>query len=130
MSQEFKLNFDALRKDDSPHSTGGGSQTHEIKNENYPSAGNARNICFALKSGEKLFLNYAYLVSCKLLAEQNKIELIFTTHQIDLKGKRLEKLFENLFYSSVLSLAEKDERYCEIESETESQVHEISIFST
>lgn len=113
MNREFKLNFDQLKEE-------GASQKASLVKPSdadfYPSASNTRNICFTLKSGEKHFLNYTYLISCKFSPEAGKIELTFTTHHVELIGQRLDKVFEGLFFASVMNLQELDERYHDLEN--------------
>ena len=101
MSRDFKLKFDQTKRDYSSQEDSSSHEEQDLQNDFYPHASNSRNICFVLLDGKSLFLNYAYLISCEYTTEENKIVLIFTTHTIELKGIRLETLFEGLFFNAV-----------------------------
>jgi hypothetical protein len=92
MSQGFKTRFDKmLENDPSPKDA-----AHDEKNENYPAAGNGRNICFILSDEQRVFLNYSYMVSCEYKPEENLIAVEFTTCMVVLKGYKLVTLFNDL----------------------------------
>ena len=87
-------------------------ETPDENIENYNSAGNVRNICFVELSGNRTFLNYAYLISGSL--KDNTIILTFTTHVITIEGVNLEKLFIELMRSIPRTILVKDMRYASL----------------
>lgn len=79
--------------------------------ELYDTPGHARNICFVQADGEAVFLNYAYLVSCKFLPSKSIIQLFFTTHSVEIKGQDLRNLFKSIFNQTAHSIFVIEERY-------------------
>ncbi len=77
--------------------------------------------------GRKMFLNYAYLVSCEYVPAKKSIVLAFTTHQVTLNGIRLDTLFDELMEQLPKVIACKDERYNSLQSEAQAVVNEIQI---
>jgi len=117
-------NFDKLNKGN------GGQETvppdlSMDETENYATPSQTRNLCFVQPDGRRLFLNYAYLVSGEYSPEANTIKLIYTTHEITLKGRNLEGLFEILMMHVPRQIVMLEKRYESISAE--SAVHEISI---
>lgn len=83
----------------------------EVNAVHYPAPGNVRNLCFAWQDGQRLILNYAYLVSLHFLPEDNCITLTFTTHKVVLNGLRLEGLLAGLMDQYPRIITCSDERY-------------------
>lgn len=86
--------------------------------EHYDSPGNTRNICFIQTDGETEFLNYAYLVSCKFVPNENMIRLVFTTCTVEIKGQNLRELFKGIFNQTVQCVSVIEERYMSIKEES------------
>lgn len=105
----FNLRFDRMREND-PTSESAEKQESEAL---YAAPGHIRNVCFAWPDGKRLFLNYAYLVSCAFESdgETNTINLIFTSHHVTLKGFQLEDLFLALMEQLPRIIEREDERY-------------------
>lgn len=95
--------------------------------ELYDTAGHARNICFVQAEGSMTFLNYAYLVSGAFMSDQSLINLTFTSHLVEIKGRNLIKLFNGFFDCKIKSISEDNERYKALKNETDIEVSEISI---
>lgn len=89
--------------------------------------GTARTISFIQISGEETFLNYAYLISGYFHPEKGIISILFTTHEIILKGHNLQSLMEPLKSQTVKEIREVDERYAEIYKEDKALVYSISV---
>ncbi len=116
----FSLRFDQMREGNPAQS---GSPAHSKSSEanegnqesadSYGGPGHMRNLCFLWPDGKKLFLNYAYLVSCAFEAdgETNTITLAFTSHTILLKGYGLESLFDALMDQLPRVIDAQDARY-------------------
>jgi hypothetical protein len=120
-------NFDKLNKgkDGQNTDTSKPDETQEI--ENYSTTGQVRNLCFVQADGKRLFLNYAYLVSGEYLPEANTINLIYTTHEITLKGRNLEGLFESLMAHVPRQIMAVEKRYDGMKEEKVMMVNEIII---
>ena len=119
MSQGFKLKYDELRE---------GDPTRTIPQEaSYGSEGYVRNICFVLPDGNRMFLNYAYLVSGEYLPEQSRIVLSWTTHVVSLAGIHLEPLFYELMQYIPRQIICQDERYNAAAEKNKSIVNEMTI---
>lgn len=91
MNQDFKLKFDEYEENNPTHKEG-----EENNPDYYPSRGNTRNLAFVLPDGKMQFFNYSYLISCSYSPEQGSITMEFSTHDVELKGQRLESLFYEL----------------------------------
>lgn len=126
MNQNFKLKFDQLKDNYSAEEEPSEEETN-LENELYDSASHSRNICFVLADGKSLFLNYAYLISCEYTPEENKIDIIFTTHSIELKGIRLESLFQGLFFHAIKKIVGVEKRYDEVRDKLTSSINEIIV---
>ncbi len=116
-----------MRDPETPNIGGEESHNLENKNENYPSAGNARNICFSWPDGRRVFLNYAYLISGEFDSINNLITLQFTTHEASIKGIGLNELFGLLLQHKIQKIAIVDKRYSNLEVETDFAVHDVTI---
>jgi len=86
-----------------------------------------RNICFIQRNGQRIFLNYNYLVSCEYIPEQNRIIASFTTHTVTLTGLFLESLFQDLMRYLPREINSVDERYNSIADANQPVVNEIKI---
>lgn len=95
----------------------------------YEQGGHARNVCFALLDGRKMFLNYAYLVSGEYLPQQNRIVLAFTSHAVTLIGLWLDDLYYAFMYHLAKHVRCVDARYNATANDGESIVNEIIIVS-
>jgi len=98
-----------------------------ISGENYSTISHARNICFVLDDGSRIFLNYGYLVSGEYLPEDKKIILSFTSHIITLSGIYLEKLFYDLMQGLPRQLVCQDARYNPVDDTQKPFVNQIQI---
>lgn len=105
MSDEFKFRFDRMRENNPQ------GQEQPPMQENYNGTRQARNVCFILLDGKRIFLNYAYLVAGKFIPEDNKIILSFTTHIITLTGIQLEKLYDEFMDHKPRTIIATDKRY-------------------
>lgn len=119
-------NFDKLHKGNKEDA----SKTDDSKGiEHYAISGPGpvRNLCFIQPNGDRLFLNYAYLIAGAFSAENNVITLSYTSHSITLKGRHLGDLFESLMAQTPRQIACLEKRYIETREETETVVTEIVI---
>lgn len=119
-------NFDKLNKGN------GGQETvppdlSMDETENYATPSQVRNLCFVQPDGKRLFLNYAYLVSGEYSPEANTIKLIYTTHEITLKGRNFEGLFENLMTHVPRQIVAVEKRYEGTIEEMATVVFELNI---
>ncbi|MGN8037822.1 hypothetical protein ACTJJ0_22210 [Chitinophaga sp. 22321] len=130
MSQSFRLKFDQMRDGDptnretSDPVSGEGSDSRD---ESYSGYSNVRNVCFAWPDGRKLFLNYAYLVSCDYQPEENTLSLTWTTHTVMIKGFSLHNLFDELMQHLPRQIVCTDPRYNATVEKDKSIVNEIHI---
>jgi hypothetical protein len=104
-------NFDKLNRGKDGQNTDASNPNDTQEIENYSTTGHVRNLCFVQADGKRLFLNYAYLVSGQYSPEANTIRLVYTTHEITLKGRNLEGLFESLMAHVPRQIVAVDERY-------------------
>lgn len=111
MSQRFNPKIEEM-KQNSPAASGYEPET-EVKDydPDYPTYGNVRNICFAWPDGKKMFLNYAYLISCAYNAEESSLAIVFSTHSVAARGVNLEPLFFRIMGQKVRLLQCTDPRY-------------------
>lgn len=126
MNQRFRLKFDEMREGD-PSKDTASDQDLPTRDESYNGASNTRNLCFAFPDGRKLFLNYAYLVSCDYLPEDNSLTLVWTTHTVILKGFFLHILFDELMQHLPRQIACTDPRYNVTAEKEKPIVNEIHI---
>jgi hypothetical protein len=118
-------NFDKFsqpKADTKPASNG-----DEKENEQYPTPGQNRNLCFVQADGKRLFLNYAYLIAGEYEPESNTITLNFSTHTVTLKGRNLENLYESIMLQLQREIVGVESRYVEINDKESSFVTEIFI---
>lgn len=114
------------KQDDQKNITADQSAEQNSCVEHYDSPGNTRNICFIQTDGETEFLNYAYLVSCKFIPNENMIRLVFTTCTVEIKGQNLRELFKGIFNQTVQSVSVIEERYLAMREKGEPLVYKIS----
>jgi len=120
-------NFDKLNKGKDGQKNDPSKPNDEQEIENYSTTGQVRNLCFVLADGKRLFLNYAYLVSGEYSPEANTIKLVYTTHEITLKGRNLEGLFESLMAHVPRQIMAVEKRYQGMKEDVEIAVFEIII---
>lgn len=119
-------NFDRLNKKKSGQKNDTPNHTDDQDSNRYSTPAQTRNLCFVQADGKKLFLNYAYLVSGEYLPGDNIIKLIYTTHEITLKGRNLEGLFESLMAHVPRQIVVVEKRYERMKEES-NVVNEINI---
>lgn len=103
-------NFDKLNKGNGGQGTVSPDLSMD-ETDNYATPSQVRNLCFVQPDGKRLFLNYAYLVSGEYSPDTNTIKLIYTTHEITLKGRNLESLFESLMAHLPRQILAVERRY-------------------
>lgn len=126
MNQSFSERYQQMREN-ARASNPGLSDPEKDNDLSYPSAGNARTICFCWPDGKRLFLNYAYLVSGEYEPNEGMINLIFTTLTIKLKGVRLAPLFEGLMDQSIKTIFQASDRYAQLENDESPVVVDIQM---
>jgi len=122
MSQGFKLKFDEMQENNPAKSE---TSAPVANRERYAEAGQVRNVCFEWEDGNRIFLNYAYLVSVKYEPEENRLALHFTSDDVLLHGVRLESLFFELMQHLPKIISCKDARYNTLKDENASVVNQI-----
>lgn len=120
------MNFNWMKESDTPNTGGEESHNLENKNENYPSAGNARNICFEMLDGGKKFFSYSYLICGEFNPHQDQIVLHFTSHFVELQGKNMKGLFKDFCMNKPKNIKQVEERYIRLLNQ-ETYVIEIKI---
>jgi hypothetical protein len=101
--------------------------TQKDLEENYPTPGMVRNICFVQLNGNRIFLSYAFIVSVEYIEVEDKIVIVFTSHIISLSGVSLKSLFYDLMNHLPQFVICKDERYNQLGSKENYSVNEIEI---
>jgi hypothetical protein len=119
-------NFDKRNKDNSGKKDEQQKPEAGKEIERYDTPGQVRNLCFVQPDGEKLFLNYAYMISGKF-SPDGTITLFYTTHTVTLKGRNLEALHESLQAQVPKQIACVEKRYEATKGEVETVVTEIVI---
>lgn len=122
MSHDSELNFRKMQEND-PTSI----EKNVESISNYAAPGNVRNITFIWQDGKKQSLNYSYLVSCEYLPDDNAITILFTTHNVILKGVKLSGLFDALVAQLPETITCFDARYNATVEDKMSIVNEIVI---
>ncbi|GEC77930.1 hypothetical protein [Flavobacterium aquatile] len=120
-------NFDKLNRGKDGQNTDASNPKDTQEIENYSTTGHVRNLCFLQADGKRLFLNYAYLVSGEYSPEANTIKLVYTTHEITLKGRNLEGLFETLMAHVPRQIVAVDKRYEGTKEESEIVVYDVIV---
>jgi len=98
--------------------------------QSYNTGGHLRMVRFVQANGERISLNYAYMVSVRYAPSAGIIEVGFTSHHITLRGNNLEPLFHGIEAQQVQSISCIDERYKEIAGNAEPTVLEITVTGT
>lgn len=129
MSQSFKFRYEEMRENNPGQSQP--AYAEDLGSDLlYHSGGGARNVCFILLDGRRLFLNYAYLVSGEYNPDESMILLAFTTHTVLLKGVRLEKLYEQFMQQLNRIVLCIEERYTHLQEADKPIVYQIMISNT
>lgn len=115
------MKYDEMRESDPTKDT--------VKDERYSSEGYVRNVCFVLLDGNRMFLNYAYLVSGQYIAEEGRIVLSWTTHIVTLTGICLEPLYDEFMQHIPRQVICVDERYNATQPQNKPVVNEMEIKS-
>lgn len=102
----------------------------EIKNiEHYQTSGSIRYLTLIQLDGKRLALSYSLLPVFTFTPDgpdnRNVITMVFPSHTIQLRGYRLEKLWEGLTSETVKTIRCVEERYFQIAGNTESVVVNI-----
>lgn len=113
MSHHFNLKFNEMRENNPTDENADGVTPDSV---NYPTPSNGRNICFVWPNGKQTALNYSYLVLWNFDPEQNRIDLIFTTHSVTITGIKLNDLFNNILMGITRKVIAIDKRYAGLES--------------
>ncbi|OJV55779.1 MAG: hypothetical protein BGO31_16930 [Bacteroidetes bacterium 43-16] len=92
-----------------------------------PAVAHKGDICFFLKDGRQLSLEYSYLIAKEYKPEDNSITLSFTSHKVILKGYHLEKLFQDLRLHLPRTIGLTDERYSSIIQDNTTIITDIEI---
>lgn len=121
MSQDFELKFDEY-KDNNPAEKMGTDDP-----DRYPSASSVRNLAFVLTDGKKQFFNYSYLITCTLDNDAGSILMEFSTHHVELKGQRLESLYNDLMMQSCKIIRCSDKRYSGLEENSKPVIQEVDV---
>lgn len=122
MSQDFKLKFEENKESVNVDTTAN-SGNPDI----YITPGHTRNLAFVWPDGKIEFLNYSYLVHCKYDPVTNKLNLLFTTHLVEISGQRLESLAYNLLAHIPRIIRCTDKRYNAAKGEEEPIINSISV---
>lgn len=128
MNQNFKSKFNQPSSNNVTEDT-------RVKNvkanapdiELYDQYSGIRNVCFNFLDGNRIFLNYNYLVCSEFDSSKNQITLSFTTHIVILNGINLGWIFEELLFHSIQLISCRDVRYNQLLEEDCSIVNSIDI---
>ena len=127
MSQSFRWKYNEMQNGDPTKQND--ETERDVSEDRYIAPSYARNICFVLADGRRLFLNYGYLVSAEYLPEDGMIILSFTSHIVTLKGIHFEKLFYDLMQGYPRQIVYQDARYNDAEETDKPIVNEINVIS-
>jgi hypothetical protein len=127
MSREFNLRYNEIQPDRNANDNT--TPEHSECVTYYETEGHARNVCFVLENGDRIFLNYAYLVSGEYEQETGKIKLSFTTHNIVIEGNNLILLFENFAKHMPIILGCSTSRYKALTTDNSIQVLRINAYT-
>lgn len=127
MSQEFNLRYNEIQPDSTANDNMPLVQSEGVTY--YETEGHARNVCFVLENGNRIFLNYAYLMSGEYEQATGKIILSFTTHMIVIEGNNLMPLFENFAKHMPIILGCSSSRYKALTADNSVQVLRINAFT-
>ena len=110
-----------------PNNSDAGNSKEKECVELYATPGNARNVCFVQADGRSIFLNYAYLVSGSFFPNEEKIQLVFTSNTVEIRGKNLEPLFNKLSNQEIKRLLTVEERYVSLKETNSICVTKLNI---
>ena len=130
MSQNFKDRYNQFLGGDPGNRDDSGEAAEKKEHpyiDYYDQYQATRNICFIQRNGQRIFLNYNYLVSCEYIPEQNKIIAGFTTHTVTLTGLFLESLFRDMMQYLPREINSVDVRYNSIADTDQPVVNEIMV---
>jgi len=122
MNQSFRLKSEEIRRNNITSDS-----NQEASYKKYQSAGHVRNISLVLLDGTRVFLNYAYLLSCMCDPSYEYLELIFTSHKVVIKGLRLKQLYYDLLTHSPLELECSNSRYNSVSEGNEAVINDIQL---
>ncbi|HTN46359.1 MAG TPA: hypothetical protein VL098_08440 [Flavipsychrobacter sp.] len=124
MSQDFRNRYGLMRENDPTRQ----EENESVATERYSTQSHVRNIVFVLRDGPRYFLNYSYLV-CTEQQDNETLLLHFTTHLVQLTGKRLDVLFLDLADHLPRIIGCTEPRY-DLLTDDLPVVHEIIITAT
>lgn len=123
MSQNFKDRLDRMWDSDSTDNKA--EETSHYKT--FESISQVRNIDFVWTNGDRLFLNYAYLVSCRYSIDESSLNIKFTSCTVILRGVRLSLLYLDLRVNLPLEIIAIEPRYNSTVDETDFIVNSIEV---
>lgn len=109
MSQEFNLRYNDIQPDSKADDNTQPKQSECVTY--YETEGHARNVCFVLENGDRIFLNYAYLISGEYEHENGMVKLTFTTHFVSIFGSNLLDLCWSISCNLPMQIQMDDHRY-------------------
>ncbi|ASZ13264.1 hypothetical protein KTO58_08005 [Chitinophaga pendula] len=127
MSQGFKFKFDQMREGNPTHGGASSGDGSDAQDEAYFAGSNVRNVNFVLANGDEVFLNYAYLVSCRYFIGENKIVMTFTSDAVTLTGIHMKNLHADLRRHIPEQIVCSDPRYNATTEKDKPVVNEIHI---
>lgn len=130
MSQNFKDKYNQFLDGDPSNEEHSGVAAYKKEHpyiDYYQTYHPTRNICFIQRNGNRIFLNYSYLVSCEYIPDENRIIASFTTHTVTLTGLFLEELYNDLMQYIPRVINSVDERYNSIAADDQPVVNEVKI---
>lgn len=86
-----------------------------------------RSLDLVDSKGEQYSFNYAFLMSGKFSASENKIWLFFNTHTITIEGRNLEIVFGDISVHAIKKMACSESRYESLKEEGETFIAEITL---
>lgn len=101
--------------------------SEETRIERHGSPGHSRKLLLINIDGIKSFFNYSFLTFASFNPSENVIILLFTTHEVSLKGSRLDVLFEEFLSETVKLVTAIDTRYSGVDAGNDAIVNEINI---
>ena len=125
MSQEFNLRYNDIQPDSNANDNTPLEQSECVTY--YETEGHARNVCFVLENGDRIFLNYAYLISAFCHHEIRNIFLFFTSHTVVINGENLDLLCYELFNHEVKQVCCLNTRYNKLENARTILINSIEI---
>ncbi|MDI1254584.1 MAG: hypothetical protein PSV16_00660 [Flavobacterium sp.] len=121
-------NFDKYNKANAPQKKDAETTDSENDIELYSLTGHVRNLDFVQPDGEREFFNYALITRCKISSDKSSIFLNYSTgHEVTIKGRNLEILYDQLFGQLPKSITAIDRRYEATKDGVEPVIFEIAI---